>query len=187
MVIAYGQLGTQTIAVSPDGMYAAIGGSEMVVPANVTDRLQRMQQTTFASTINIVDLRNHSVAQVIQAEARGPIAWSPDGARIALAGQLYAEMFDSQTGKRLVHDKIEKSGTMNVQFTPDGRYFIEIDLNGMGRGLGVKIWDNTRHKLLQEIPGDIGGIAISRDGKYLAVGTTGRTTIWQFKGAELSP
>jgi hypothetical protein len=80
-----------------------------------------------------------------------------------------------------VREKIEKSGHMNVRFTPDGRYFIESDMNGMGKGLGVNIWDGQRHKVLQHIPGDIGSIGVSRDGKYLAVGTTGRTTIWQIK------
>jgi hypothetical protein len=76
---------------------------------------------------------------------------------------------------------LEKSGHMNVRYTPDGRHFIESNLNGMCKGLGVKIWDSHRKMLLQEMHGDIGGIAVSRDNKYLAVGSTGRTTIWQFK------
>ena len=90
-------------------------------------------------------------------------------------------MFDPRSGQKLLHEDVENSGSMNIRFTSDGRYFIESDLNGMGKGLGVKIWDRQRRKLLQHIPGDIGSIDVSRDGRYLAVGGTGRTTIWQIK------
>lgn len=77
--------------------------------------------------------------------------------------------------------KYEHGTHMNNRFTYDGRYFIESDMTGRGTGLGGKIWDSQRHTLLQEIPGNIGSIAVSRDGKYLAVGGTGRTTIWEVK------
>ena len=80
-----------------------------------------------------------------------------------------------------MHQHLEQAVHMNLRFTSDGRYFIECDLNGRGTGLGVKIWDGQHHNLLQEIPGNIGSIAVSRDGKYLAVGETGRATIWEFK------
>jgi WD40 repeat protein len=111
----------------------------------------------------------------------GPLAWSADGARLAIAGGS-VEIFDPRSGENLVRETIENSGNMNVWFTPDGRYLIDSDLNGMGKGLGVNIWDSHHQKLLQHIPaGDIGSITVSHDGKYLAVGSTGRTTIWQFK------
>jgi WD40 repeat protein len=106
---------------------------------------------------------------------------APHGDRLALVGGLHVEIVDSRSGQKLLHEKVEKSGSMNVRFTSDGRYFIESDLNGRGKGLGVKIWDSQRRQLLQHIPGDIGSIDVSHDGKYLAVGQTGRTTIWQFK------
>jgi WD40 repeat protein len=161
-----------SVAISPDGRSAAVGGVLSFL---------RIQQPVSEPKIFIVDLLQHKVIKVVPTEAMGPLAWSPDGKRIAVAGRLVVEIFDAQTGQSLVHEKLGNSGSMNVRFTPDGRYFIESDLNGMGKGLGVKIWDSQRHKLLQEIPGDIGGIAISRDSKYLAVGGTGSTSIWQFK------
>jgi WD40 repeat protein len=43
----------------------------------------------------------------------------------------------------------------------------------------VKIWDAKREQLLQEISGDISSIAVSRDSKYLAIGTKGTTSVWK--------
>jgi WD40 repeat protein len=170
-----------SLAISPDGTSLAIGGLLMVIPTDVSDRVQRLQQSRLIPNVDIVDLQHRQSVRVIRGDAMGGIAWSPDGSVIALAGRTYVEMFDAKSGERLVHERAELSGDMNVRFTPDGRYFIESDLNGMGKGLGVQLWDGRRAKLLQHIPGDIGSIAVSRDGKYLAVGATGRTTIWKFK------
>jgi hypothetical protein len=54
-------------------------------------------------------------------------------------------------------------------------------MDGLGNGLGVKIWDNQRLKVLQEIAGNIGSVDVTRDSRYLAMGGHGRTTIWQLK------
>jgi WD40 repeat protein len=170
-----------SVGVNPQGSLIALGGTVMVAPSDIHDPIKRIQATIFQPKIQIVDWQNRQVAKVLKSDAMGPMAWSSDGLRLAVVGQLYVEMFDVQTGANLVHEKLAKSGQMNVRFTPDGRYFIESDLNGMGHGLGVKIWDSARHKLLQTIPGDMGSIDVSKDSKYLAVGTTGHTTIWQFK------
>lgn len=162
-----------SVAISPDGALAAISASLTVV---------QPQQIMHELKIYIVNLQQRKVMRDISTAALGPLTWSPDGKRIAVAGGIGGiEIFDALTGKNLVSEKIENAGSMNVRFTPDGRYFINSDLNGMGKGLGVKIWDSQRRRLLQVIPGDIGSIAVSRDSKYLAVGATGRTTIWQFK------
>jgi WD40 repeat protein len=169
-----------SLDISPDGRFAAISGMLVSVPPGIVDLRERIRQLKHDRMVNIIDLQELQVVKTFHGDAMGPLAWSPDGSRLAVAGDLYVEMFDARTGERLVHEKVEKSGTMNVRFTPDGRYFIESDLNGMGKGLGVKIWDSARRKLLQEIPGDIDSIALSRDGKYLAVGATGRLTVWEF-------
>jgi WD40 repeat protein len=170
-----------SLAVSPDGSLVAAGGRKNVWPVGVDDPIKRVQQSNFEPFIHIVNLQVRKVISVTKSAAMGPMAWSPDGTRLAVAGELYLDIFDVQSGECLVHEMVEKSGDMNVRYTPDGRYLIQSDLNGRGAGLGVKIWASQSHKLLQEIPGDIGSIAVSRDSKYLAVGATGRTTIWQFK------
>jgi WD40 repeat protein len=172
-----------SIAISANGELAAIAGTVFVVPQDVKNPIERLQQTRTASRVNVIDLRQRKIAKVISMQGRtmGPVAWSPDGTRVAIVGGS-VEMFDPQSGKNLVYQTIENAGSMNVRVTSDGRYFIDSDLNGMGRGLGVNIWDGHHEKLLQHIPaGDVGSIAVSRDGKLLAIGEAGRTTIWQFK------
>lgn len=161
-----------SVAVSPDGELVAVAGVNSVA---------RNGDIARESNIDIVSIQQQKVIRVIATEAMGPLAWSPDGKRIAIAGELEVAIFDVQTGQRLIRERLEKSAHMNVRFTADGRYFIQSDMNGRGTGLGVSIWDGQHQKLLQEIPGNISSIAVSRDGKYLAVGGTGRTTIWQFK------
>jgi WD40 repeat protein len=172
-----------SIAISPNGEFAAVAGTIFVVPENVKNPIERFQQTTTASKIDIVDLRQRKIAKVIDLQGRtmGPVAWSPDGSRVAIVGGS-VEIFDFPSGNELINETIENAGHMNVRYTSDGRYLVDSDLNGMGKGLGIRIWDSQHQKLLQHISvGDVGAIAVSRDGKYLAVGSTGRTTIWQFK------
>jgi hypothetical protein len=51
-------------------------------------------------------------------------------------------------------------------------------LGGSGAGLGVNIWNGSRQKLLQQIPGNIG---ISKDSRYLALGGINHTAVWELK------
>jgi WD40 repeat protein len=178
-------LSVASVAISPDGETAAIGGVLTVVPWDVKNPIERVQQVSHRPQIHMINLQQRKIAKVIEAGTMGPIAWSPDGTRLALAGGP-VEIFDSRSGKNLLREKSEKSGHMHAQYTPDGRYFIECDMNARGTGLGVKIWDAEHRQLLQEIHGDVGNISVSRDSKYLAVGIPNRISIWQFKAAELS-
>jgi WD40 repeat protein len=131
--------------------------------------------------VDIVSMSQQKILRAIRGDARGSLAWSPDGERLVVEGQLYVEIYDAETDQRLAHEKINGSGHRYVLFTPDGRYLIESDFNGRGKGLGVSIWDGHRQTLLQQIPGDVAGIAISRDGRLLAVGSTGRVSVWKMK------
>jgi WD40 repeat protein len=171
-----------SIAISSDGQMAALGGTLTTVPESARDPNASLDLLRRDPTIYLVNLQQRKIQRPVPSSDRGSVAWSPDGARVAIVGGPHVEIFDALSGQNQVREKIEKSGTMNVRFTSDGRFFIDSDLNGMGKGLGVNIWDSQHQKLLQHIPaGDIGSIAVSRDGKLLAIGEAGRTTIWQFK------
>jgi WD40 repeat protein len=172
-----------SMAVSPNGKLAAVGGSTVSVQTNVDGKFQQLK---YIATINLVDLEQHKIVRTIHGDTVGPIVWSPDGGRIATGGNKYVEIFSATTGERLVDENFEGSNHVNLRFTPDGRYLLESDMNGKGSGLGVRIWDGEHRKLLQTIKGNVASIAVSRDGKYFALGSTGSTTVWQFKGAELS-
>jgi WD40 repeat protein len=179
--LAIDKFGPMSVAISRDGGMAAIGGSLLVAPMDISDPLKRAQQTRFDACIQIINLQQRKIVRVIRGAEKGAVAWSPDEARLATVGGPNVEIFDAETGQNLQRETIENSGHMNVRYSSDGRYFIESDTNGRGTGLGVKIWDAQRHALLKHIPGDTGSIAVSGDGRYLAVGGAGRTTIWQLK------
>lgn len=171
--------GPEALAVSPDGHFAAVSGTTIVPersgPPNSLANLH------YEPTIDLVDLLERRVAKTLHGNASGSIAWSPDSRRIAAAGRGYVEMFDAHSGARVVHEELPESTHMNLRFTPDGRYLIEGDSNGRGTGIGVSIWGGKRAKRLQRIPGDSPSAAVSRDGKYLAIGGTGHTTVWEFQ------
>jgi WD40 repeat protein len=167
-----------SISASPKGELISIGKMLSVFPKDVPDPIKRIRQMRHVPTIDILSLRQRKIVRTMEGVAMGSMAWSPDGTRIAVVGRLNVEIFDIRTGRSLLSEYAEDT---DIRFTNDGRFFIESDHNETGHGSGLKIWDQSRQKLLQKIAGDIGSIAVSRDGRYLAVGEAGRTTIWQFK------
>jgi WD40 repeat protein len=162
----------ESVAVSPDGDLVAVSGvnSSVVAPTG-----------QFSGDVAIVSLSQRRVLRVFHGIAHGSVAWSPGAQRIVVEGALYVEIYDPASGQRLSQEKVDRSGSRVVLFTRDGRYLIESDFNGRGKGLGVNIWDGARRTLLQNIPGDVAGIALSPGDRYLAVGSTGRVSVWQIK------
>lgn len=172
-----------SFAVSPDSGVVAIGGLLRIAPsaAEVPDPVKRVQQSYQEPHIYLVDVRRREAVRDIRAVAMGPMAWSSDGLRIAVAGRQHVEMFDTHSGRQLVNEELTRSTHMGVLFTPDGRYVIESDMNARNTSLGVHIWDIEHQRPLQAIPENADSIAVSRDARYLAIGVDGRTTIWQFR------
>jgi len=157
----------QSLTISPDGKFVVIGG--LVIPGGQN-----------YSQIAIVDLAQRAIVRTIQSSRYGRMAWSPDGAHITLAGAGEVSVFDVSSGKQVTTEPL-KSGPMFVRYTPDGKYLIEADSGGLENGLGVRIWDGQRRELLQEIPGNFGNLAVSRDGHYFAIGNFKSITVWQLK------
>ena len=164
------QLGA--LAISPDGKFVAIGG--MVIPGG-----QNYRQ------IAIVDLAKRAIIRTIPVTKMnelsvGRLSWSPDGAHIAMAGEGAVAVFDVHSGKQVAGESLE-SAVMFVRYTPDGKYLLESDMDGLGNGLGVRIWDGQRRGLLQEIPGELSSLAVSRDGRYFSFSSFGKISVWQLK------
>lgn len=169
----------EALSISPDGSLVAVLGTITTEAAH--DPAGREFDFHHDPTVDIVDIKERKVVKSFRCDTMGSIAWSPDGTRLAVVGGRGVEIFDARSNEKLVQDNINPAGSMNVRFAPGGQYFIESHRIGHGAGLGANIWDGQRKTLLQHLPGDVDSLAISRDGKYLALGDTGHTTIWQFK------
>jgi len=175
------ELSPEAMALSPDGKYLAVGGVYLHVFDDRPMLPQGIPYFQYEPQTVIVRMDDHTVVKTLRGDAMDAIAWNSDGTKIAVQGRLFVEIFNVATGQQLLHERTDRIGHRHVLYTPDGQYLVESDFNGRGRGLGVNIWDPERKALRQHISGDSGDIALSRDGKYLGVASSGRTTIWQFK------
>lgn len=160
-------LHAEALAISPDGKFIAIGGY-----ISGATPIQRQ--------FSIVDMEQHKIIRTMQSTIIDRLAWSPDGAYITVLGSMAMQIFDAQSGK-LVVEQQSTGGHKSLRYTPDGKYLIEGDMNGKGTGRGVRIWDGQHRELLQEIPGNVGSLAVSRDSHYFAMGVDKKTIIWQLK------
>ena len=182
------QLGA--LAISPDGKFIALGGrlydfSPTAAGLSVVEATKEMFKRKIQRQIAIVDMAQRAIIRTIPVTKMnelsvGRLAWSPDGANITIAGAGAVEVFDVHTGKQVAGELLE-SAEMFVRYTPDGKYLLESDNDGLGNGLGVKIWDGLRRKLLQKIPGDLSSLVVSRDGHYFAYSGVGKISVWQLK------
>lgn len=182
------QLGA--VAISPDGKFAALEGllydfSPTAAGLSVVEATIEMFKRKIQRQIAIVDMTQRSIVHTIPVTKMnelsvGRLAWSPDGAYIALAGTGAVVVFDVHSGKQVAEELLE-SARMFVRYTPDGKYLLESDIDGLGNGLGVRIWDGQHRELLQKIPGELDSLAVSRDGRYFAFASTGKVSVWQLK------
>lgn len=178
------------LSIRPDGKFVALGGG-------VYDDKGAMTQQ-----IALVDLAQRAIVRTIPNTVNfdlGHLAWCPDGANITVIGRRASDysislgkefftsgpdtvmVFDAHNGKQIAGEQFEDVEGGSLRYTSDGKYLIEGVMNGRGSGQGVRIWDGQHRELLQEIPGEVGSLAVSRDGRYFAVGEVGKTIVWQLK------
>lgn len=200
----------QALSISPDGKLAAIGGwvrNPRTWPFSTQKPTFGTPPLPNMSLIAVVDMEQRSIARTIQNTVDfsfGRLAWSPDGNYITAMGPRAWDgsanidahgnaqgaftsgldtvmVFDAHTGKQIAGEQLEDIESTSLRYTPDGKYLIEGVMNGRGSGRGVRIWDGQHHELLQEIPGEVSSLAVSRDGHYFAMGEVGKTVVWQLK------
>jgi WD40 repeat protein len=153
---------TTLIAMSPDGAKvatAAKDGTVRVLGASDGKELNRLKHDAVAP------------------EAFG---FSPDGKRLAVASGRSVVLWDLASGKEL-HRMKGNNGLAALAFTPDGRTVI--GASAFGTESSVVAWSvETGERLRQyEASGRNGGygLAVSRDGRLLALGGAERDSVVQ--------
>ena len=188
-----------TIAVSPHGHWAALGGSLFALAPPVAGELPSFDSHP---EILIVNLKRHTEVRSIVTFPNPPptlfggqlvpvasysshaLAWSPQGHTIAVGamgipknGNSAFRIYSAQTGAFLWGGPgPQGSNIYSIQYTPNGRYLIVSDV-----GDNTEIWDVADHQLIQKISGQAGSIAISSHGRYMALGglKNNQITLWR--------
>jgi WD40 repeat protein len=125
------------------------------------------------------------------------LAWSPDGAHLA-AGSLIGDpakgeadavrIFDASTGEMVANEPAKMAHIYALLYTPEGKYLVESAIDQEGKYLAekavdfrIRIWDGGHQNLLQEVHGTASSMAVTRDGRYLAMGGDKKILIWELK------
>jgi WD40 repeat protein len=166
-----------SLALSPDGKMAAVGGQTLGPGVVNTAR------------IVIIDLSARKVARTMNdALPQGAVqqlAWHPDGIHLAAGGIVGEDsdkadavrIFDVSSGEIVAGEGHGSAHIWALRYTRNGKYLIE-----SGFGKTVRIWDGQHRQLLQEIPAKNSyALAVSQDSTSLAVGDGRKVTIWRLQ------
>jgi WD40 repeat protein len=107
------------------------------------------------------------------------VRFSPDGGRLLSAGGDGLKTWDGATGRPL--SALPLGIVAAAALSGDGRLLAAERLSRDGRSLGVGVWEAASGRLLHSLPraGRLGSLAISPDGRALALGSRdGDLTLW---------
>jgi WD40 repeat protein len=105
------------------------------------------------------------------------VAWSPDSSTLGVTGDRCFALFDAGSGKkrkRIAVTGERDGGWIKLAFSPDGQHLVT-------GGSKVIIWERAKHRpIATHVLDNILDVAISPDGKHLAVPAYKQTYIWTF-------
>jgi WD40 repeat protein len=101
------------------------------------------------------------------------VAFSPDGRRLVVGGDNPGVMslWDVETGKLLWRITRHKHVVTSIKFVPDGRTIVT---GSQDRTVGFWAADTGEMNRLLTVDKDVYSVALSPDGKALAIGSAGR-------------
>jgi WD40 repeat protein len=183
---------TYSVAFSPDGHRAFMGGTEMQRNVHVWD-IANGDSTTFnffgaavavspdgrvlASTgrmvkIQLINIESGELIRDLHVDDVCPsVVFSPDGGRL-LSGSNdgLAAVWDVASGKRICNFKKHQKQVTRVAFFPSGKEAVSAGQDKM-----LRVWDaqTGEERLAIAHPEVIWGLAVSPNGRLIATGTGG--------------
>ena len=124
------------IARHPSKEIVVIGGEDRTPYVYLMDRPKNMKIADDTTMIRKLERQDGIIAA---------LAWSPDGARIAVAGASpEVNVYDAESGRRLSTCKGHKAGIYTVAFSPDGQTLATGGFDGQVRLYNVTTGELTK-------------------------------------------
>jgi WD40 repeat protein len=137
------------IARHPSKDIVVIGGEDRTPYIYMMDRPKNMKIADDTTLIRKLDRQDGVIAA---------LAWSPDGALIAVGGASpEVTLYDFETGKRVAACKGHKAGIYTLAFSPDGQALVTGGFDGQVRLYRVKTGELERAFVPVSITGASGG------------------------------
>jgi WD40 repeat protein len=159
-----------SVAFSPEGKRLACG----------SDTWDFTKQSYGAGEVMVWDVQTGRELLVLKGHTGlVSVAFSPDGKRLASAGQKpgpaakvgEVKVWDAETGQEVFTVEAPAYEQRTVAYSPDGKRLTHVSDSG-GNSSTMTVWDaqTGRELLTQKTHGQVGSVAFSPDGKRLVTG-----------------